>query len=91
MSGSILSLSEYERIKRSVLPPTHNDSRTRRRAELKQLSNDKQRNWPNTLDALRQKKIDFVKDKADAEEKARQEVDRIVSNSIVTTSNNFSV
>lgn len=76
MSSTILNSSDWERMKRSVLPDTVNDSKSRRKEELKKLSTEKYKHWPNTLDALRQKKLNFVEEKANAEELARQEVDR---------------
>lgn len=60
----------------SVGPETKNDARSRKKEQLKKLSSDKYQNWPNTLDALRQKKLNFVAQKAEAEELARQEVDK---------------
>ncbi len=79
MSNTILNSSDWERMKRSVLPDSVNDSKSRRKEELKKLSTEKYKHWPNTLDALRQKKLNFVEEKAHAEELARQEVDRQVS------------
>ncbi len=54
----ILSRSELERMKQSVkddLSPISN-KKEQKRQELKQLSQDRQKNWPNTLEALRRKK-----------------------------------
>ena len=63
----------------SVLPPEHNDYKAARRAELKKLSQDRLQHWPNTLEAARLKKESFLAEKAQREEEARQEVDKIVS------------
>ena len=50
----------------------------RRRAELKRLSNERVKNWPNTLEALRKKKESFLKEREETEELRRQEQDREV-------------
>lgn len=50
----------------------------KRKAELKQLSNERVKNWPNTLEALRKKKESYLKEREDAEELRRQEQDREV-------------
>jgi len=76
MSGTVIDASEWNRIIASVGPETKNDARLKRKEELKKMSSDKYQNWPNTLDALRQKKLNFVAQKAEQEELARQEVDR---------------
>jgi len=60
----------------SVLPPEFNDTKQRKRDELKKLSEDKKAKWPNTLEALRLKKESFLAEKAQREEEARQEIDR---------------
>jgi hypothetical protein len=78
MSGTVISLSDFERMKRSVGQQSVNDSAARRKEELKKLSSDRYKHWPNTLDALREKKLNFVAEKAKQEELARQEVDRQV-------------
>lgn len=77
MSGTVLSASEFDRIRRSVGPSTINDSKTRKKEELKKLSSERYKHWPNTLDALREKKLNYVSQKAHEEELARQEVDRV--------------
>lgn len=69
-------MSDFERMKRSVGPADVNDYASRRKEELKKLSSDRYKHWPNTLDALREKKLNFVAEKAKNEELARQEVDR---------------
>jgi hypothetical protein len=79
MPENVVSISDWERMKRSVGPSTVNDQATRRKEELKKLSSDRYQHWPNTLDAVREKKLNFVAEKAREEELARQEVDRHVS------------
>lgn len=74
----MLTRAEIERMKASVLPPVDNNFRASRKAELKQLSNDRMENWPNTLEALRKKKESFTKDREEKEERRRQEIDREV-------------
>ena len=78
MSNTILNSAEWERMKRSVGPESQSDSRSRRKQELKKLSSQKYEHWPNTLDALRQKKLSFIEEKAEAEEMERQAVDKLV-------------
>ena len=72
----IIDRSEIERMKLSVMEIPPDNSKQIRRAELKKLSQDRLKHWPNTLEALRKKKENFLKDKADEEEKRRQEIDR---------------
>lgn len=79
MAGTVISQSEWNRIVHSVGPETKNDAKMKRKEELKKLSSDKYSHWPNTLDSLREKKLNFVAEKARQEELARQEVDRQVS------------
>ena len=52
------------------------DYKSQRRAQLKKMSDDKMKHWPNTLEANRIKKLRFVEEKARKEEEARQEIDR---------------
>lgn len=75
----ILSKSEYERMKLVVEPERQDNSAAMRKAELKRLSDDKLKNWPNTLEAMRKKKENFLKERAEQDEMKRQEVDRQVS------------
>jgi len=42
----------------------------------KKLSNERLKHWPNTLEAMRKKKENFIRDKRDKEESDRREVDR---------------
>jgi hypothetical protein len=71
-----LSRAEIERMKASVLPPVENHLRVERKAELKRMSDDRQKHWPNTLEALRRKKESFIRDREEKEELKRQEIDR---------------
>lgn len=71
-----MSRTELDRMKRSVLPPTENFAREQKAAHLKKLSNERVKNWPNTLEALRHKKESYLKEKEEIEEKKRQEIDR---------------
>lgn len=72
----MISSGEIERMRRSVLPTTENHAREHKRAQLKHLSNEKLKHWPNTLDALRLKKESFLKEKAGQEELKRVDIDR---------------
>jgi len=72
----IIDRSEIERMKVSVMEIPPDNSKQIRRAELKKLSQDRLQHWPNTLEALRKKKENFLKDKADEEEKRRQDIDK---------------
>ena len=75
----MLSLDELDRIRMSVQPAEVSDAKGRRRAELKKLSQDRLQHWPNTLEAARLKKESYLAEKAQREEEARQEVDKVVS------------
>ncbi len=73
----ILSAEELRRMKNSTLPPTNESAKVvARRAELKKLSNDKLKHWPNTLEAIRVKKENFLKEREEKMELERQEVDK---------------
>jgi len=74
----VLTKSELERMKASVQPERLDNSQTLRKQDLKKLSDDKLKNWPNTLEALRRKKENFMKERAEQEELRRQEIDRQV-------------
>lgn len=63
-------------MKASVLPPVENRARQERKAQLKAMSDERQKHWPNTLEALRRKKESFIKDREEKEELKRQEIDR---------------
>jgi hypothetical protein len=73
---STLTRADIERMKASVLPPLEGHSKAERKAQLKQMSDDRQKHWPNTLEALRRKKESFIRDREEKEELKRQEVDR---------------
>jgi len=75
---TVLPLDELERMRRSVRPAEYHDVKGRRKAELKKLSQDRLQHWPNTLEAARLKKESYLAEKAQREEEARQEVDKIV-------------
>lgn len=62
----------------SITPKSIDFSKTEKRNHLKKLSEDKLKNWPNTLEALRIKKESFTKDREDEAEAKRQEIDREV-------------
>jgi len=72
----IIDRSEIERMKLSVMEIPPDNSKQIRRTELKKLSQDRLKHWPNTLEALRKKKENFLKDKAEEEEKRRQDIDK---------------
>ncbi len=74
-----MNRSELERIKASILPSTDDNSKNERKRALKQKSNERQKNWPNTLEALRIKKESYAKDREAEEEARREEMDREVS------------
>ena len=74
---TILSRAEIERMKASVSTDPSQKA-VSRRDQLKKLSDEKVKNWPNTLEALRKKKESFHKEKQDQEELRRQEIDREV-------------
>ena len=78
---TIISSQDLARIRQSVQPEDPQGQglqslKATKRAQLKKLSNDRLKNWPNTLEAMRQKKESYMKDKAEKEENARREVDR---------------
>jgi hypothetical protein len=67
----VLSRSELERMQRSVQPDQITDSEARRR-RLKEISDDKVKQWPNTLQATRKKKDNWKKERMETEELARR-------------------
>lgn len=74
----VLTKAELDRIRGSIRPGTDLASTevADRKAQLKNLSAERVKHWPNTLEALRKKKETFLKDRADQDEVKRQEVDR---------------
>ena len=74
----VLTKAELERMKRSVQDIPADFSAQERRAELKKKSEERVKHWPNTLEALRKKKENFIKEKAEQEELKRQEIDKQV-------------
>ena len=73
-----ISRNELERIKASVLPSIEDNSKLEKKRALKKKSEDRLKNWPNTLEALRIKKESFLKDREAEEEAKRQEIDKEV-------------
>ena len=80
MSTLVLTNKELERIKKSILPPVEDRHVYERRIDLKKKSEDRLIHWPNTLEALRIKKENFLKEREDKAELERQEIDRQVNN-----------
>lgn len=78
MSATVLTRAELERLKRTASGAVekHVDVKAKRREELKKMSEDKMKHWPNTLEANRIKKLRYVEEKAHKEEMVRQELDR---------------
>jgi hypothetical protein len=74
--GVLISKDDLNRMKNSILPSTENFNREQKNKHLKKLSNDRVKNWPNTLEALRKKKESYIKEKEENEELKRQELDR---------------
>jgi hypothetical protein len=64
-------------MKQSVLPAGYADTTAKRKAELKEMSQTRMKNWPNTLEALRKKKESFTRDHEEQAEKERREIDRV--------------
>lgn len=75
---TVMSRAELDRIRASILPSVEDNSKIERKKELKKKSEDRLKNWPNTLEALRIKKESFLKDREAEEELRRQEIDREV-------------
>lgn len=74
---SYITQTDLKRMRESVQEIDSNEtSIIDKKAHLKKLSNDKVKNWPNTLEATRRKKEAFLKDKHEREELERQEIDR---------------
>lgn len=72
----VLTKAELERMRATIRGPQADTTVADRKAELKRMSNERMKNWPNTLEALRLKKESWLKDRAEQEELKRQEVDR---------------
>ena len=79
MSSVVINRDEITRMRKSVLPPASDTTKEDAIKKRKEMSEDKLKHWPNTLEALRKKKESFTKDKEDKLEEARQEVDLQVS------------
>jgi hypothetical protein len=82
----ILSKTEIDRMKASLLPSVENKSTLDRKAELKKKSEEKLKHWPNTLEAIRIKKEHAILDRERLAELQRQEVDKQVRFSSVSHS-----
>ena len=78
-----MTKAELDRIKASILPSVEDHSRLEKKASLKKKSDDRLKNWPNTLEALRLKKESFMKDRDEEDERHRQEIDREVRGNII--------
>ena len=63
-------------VARSSLKPPPPSAKEADRTRLHELSNSRKAKWPNTIEALREKKDKMKQDKLDAEEKLRVEIDR---------------
>jgi len=72
---TVLSRSELERMRSYTRPDAPTATETRR-LRLKALSDDKVKNWPNTLEAMRKKKENWKQERMAEEETARREIDR---------------
>lgn len=70
-----LSRDELAKMRASVQPPGVNTSKQDLARRRKEMSDDKLKNWPNTLEALRVKKESYMKDKEDILEAERQQID----------------
>ena len=70
-----ISGSEMERLRAYTRPPPKKEE-DRRRDELKKLSDDRVKNWPNTLAASRRKKEQWKEIRAKEEEAARITIDK---------------
>ncbi len=77
---TILNRNEFERIKSSIVEVPPDNHEIVRRKELKNKSNERLKHWPNTLEALREKKLNFIKEKQEQEEAKRVELDIIEEN-----------
>uniref|UniRef100_A0A7S1Y0J5 Trichohyalin-plectin-homology domain-containing protein n=1 Tax=Phaeomonas parva TaxID=124430 RepID=A0A7S1Y0J5_9STRA len=74
--GVVISRSELQRMRDSVSDVPQSTVDARRRERLTKLSEDRVKNWPNTLQAMRRKKENWKREKLAAEEAKRQELDR---------------
>lgn len=63
-------------MKASVRPKVQDTGRSQRREELKKMSDERVKHWPNTLEALRLKKESSMREREAIAELKRQEVDR---------------
>jgi len=70
-----VSREEINRMRRSVTVPPPSDFE-QKREELKVLCDARVKKWPNTLEAMRENKQNWKKEKMRQEEERRQEIDR---------------
>ena len=61
-------------MKKSIAPPVITDEQARAN-KLKAMSDARKSKWPNTLEATRKKKLQFLEDKAAKEEAERKVID----------------
>ncbi|KAG5182361.1 hypothetical protein JKP88DRAFT_245526 [Tribonema minus] len=71
----MLSRAEVATIRAKVAPPPETDLEARRR-ELKKLSDERVKHWPNTLEATRMKKQNWKLEKEQRLEEERLQIDR---------------
>lgn len=69
---------EFERMQQSAGTVAVDDRYEKRRRELKRLSDERVKGWPNTLDAIRIKKENWKKEKMEEDERKRREIDKKV-------------
>lgn len=74
--SNIIDYKDIARMRATAENRLEDTSKIERKEQLKKLSEDKVKRWPNTLDAMRLKKERFVKEREDEEEAKRQEIDR---------------
>lgn len=75
----VISIAELERIRASIAPVSNVETlRIERKEELRRISADRVQHWPNTLEANRNKKESFTKDREAQDEIKRQEIDKQV-------------
>ena len=79
MNATVINASEINRMRSSLNVELGGDAfraSQNKKTMLRTLSQDRIKSWPNTLEALRRKKEEFVKTRAHEEELERREVDR---------------
>lgn len=73
----VISSSDLERMRRSVLKEQPRTEAEDRRARLRTMSQARVARWPNTLAAQRKQKEEARKRREEAEEAKRREVDKL--------------